>query len=125
MSMDRTLKAGSGLVRSRSVLSRTERIKLLSDEGRFDPAVQSPFGLPKVKVRHSKAGQKVKKAAEEVVPGVEGAEAGAAAAPAPAADAAKGKADTAAKGKAGTAPKGKADAAPKGKAGAAAKGKKG
>jgi len=61
MSMDRSLKLHGGLIRSRSVLSRAERIKMLTDEGKFDPAANSPFGLPKVKVRHSKAGTKTKK----------------------------------------------------------------
>lgn len=65
MSLDRTLKVHGGLVRSRSVLTRAERIALLVEEGKFDFDVDSPVGLPKVKVRHSKAGTKSKKAAEE------------------------------------------------------------
>ena len=44
------------------------------EEGKFDPDADSPLGLQKVKVRHSKAGTKTKKAAE---PGVEEAEAAA------------------------------------------------
>ena len=79
MSLDRTLKVHGGLMRSRSVLTRAERIAMLVEEGKFDFDVDSPIGLPKVKVRHSKAGTKSKKAAEEVpaegeVP-LEGAEA--------------------------------------------------
>lgn len=75
MTMDRSLKISGGLARSRSVLTRAERIKVLTDEGKFDPKENSALGLPKVKVRHSKAGQKAKK--EEKAEGE-----GAAAAPA-------------------------------------------
>ena len=76
MSMDRTLKLGGQLKGARSVLTRAERIAMLVEEGKFDPASDSPFGLPKVRVRHSKAGTKSKKEAapEEGVEGVEGAE---------------------------------------------------
>jgi len=81
MSMDRTLRLHGGLLRTRSVLTRAERIAQLTEEGKFDPAKNSPLGLPKVKVRHSKAGTKTKKA-EEVAP--EAAEGAAEAAPAPA-----------------------------------------
>ena len=73
MSLDRTMKLQSGLTGSRSVLSRAERIARLTTEGKFDPEKDNPLGLPKVKVRHSRAGTKAKKevVAEE---GVEGAE---------------------------------------------------
>jgi len=83
MTMDRTLKVHGGLLRSRSVLTRAERIAQLTEEDKFNPEEDSPLGLPKVRVRHSRAGQKSKKAAEEVpvegeglegVEGVEGAE---------------------------------------------------
>jgi len=92
MSIDRTLKQGGGLARSRSVLSRAERIAKLTDEEKFDPQQNSPFGLPKVRVFHSKAGAKSKKAAEETP--AEGAAPAAAAAPA-----AEAKAKPEAKGK--------------------------
>jgi small basic protein (TIGR04137 family) len=73
MSLDRTMKLQSGLTGSRSVLSRAERIARLATEGKFDLEKDNPLGLPKVKVRHSRAGTKAKKevAAEE---GEEGAE---------------------------------------------------
>ncbi|MHC4716129.1 MAG: small basic protein, partial [Planctomycetota bacterium] len=45
--MDRTLKTHGGLVRTRSVLTRAERIQRLIDEGKFDPESDSPLGLPK------------------------------------------------------------------------------
>ena len=63
MSLDRTLKLNSGLTGSRSVLSRAERIARLAEEGKFDPEKDNPLGLPKVKVRHSRAGTKAKKEA--------------------------------------------------------------
>jgi len=80
MSLDRTLKTHGGLIKSRSVLSRAERIARLIDEEKFDPEADSPLGLPKTKVRHSKAGTKSKKAEE--APAAEGAGEAAGAAPA-------------------------------------------
>ena len=84
--------------RARSVLTRTERIKVLQDEERWKED-QSPFGLPKVRV-HKVVIKKAKKAKEEAKPEGEAAAAGAA----PAAAGADGA-------KAGAAPK--AAAAPK------------
>ncbi len=74
MSLDRTLKLSGALSGSRSVLTRAERIERLVTEGKFDPESDSPLGLPKVKVRHSRAGQKSKKEAptEETAEGAEG-----------------------------------------------------
>jgi len=73
------------MARVRSVLSRAERIAQLTEEGKFDPAKGSPLGLPKVKVKHSRAGHKAKK---EAVEGEEGEAAPAAKGAAPAAKAA-------------------------------------
>ena len=73
MTLDRTLKTRGGLVRTRSVLTRAERIEQLTNEGKFDAEKDCPLGLVKTRVRHSKAGTKSKKAAEE--PAAEGAEA--------------------------------------------------
>lgn len=73
MTTDRTLKVHGGLARTRSVLSRAERIDHLTEEGEFDMEKDSPLGLPKVRVRQSKAGTKTKKAAEEAAPAAEGA----------------------------------------------------
>lgn len=64
MTVDRTLKVSGGLLRTRSVLTRAERIAHLTEEGEFNPEEDSPLGLPKVRVRHSKAGTKTKKAEE-------------------------------------------------------------
>lgn len=75
MSLDRTLKVHGGLKGARSVLTRSERIAHLIEEGKFDPETDSPFGLPKLRVRRSKAGSKSKQAPAEGAEGVEGAEA--------------------------------------------------
>ncbi len=72
MSMDRTLKTHGGLMRTRSVLKRDERIARLIDEGKFDPDKDSPLGLPKTKIRHSKAGTKTKKVEEKPGVAIEG-----------------------------------------------------
>jgi small basic protein (TIGR04137 family) len=79
MTMDRSLKSLSGLKGSRSVLTRAERIAKMQDESRFDPEKNSPFGLPKLRVRTSKAGAKAKK---EEAPAEGAAPTAAAAAPA-------------------------------------------
>ncbi|MBN1553704.1 MAG: small basic protein [Phycisphaerae bacterium] len=77
MTMDRSLKNRGGLKGSRSVLTRAERITKMMDENRFDAEADSPFGLPKLRVRTSKAGSKGKKeeapAAEAAAEGAEAA----------------------------------------------------
>jgi len=71
--MDRTLKTGGGLVSVRSVLSRAERIEKLVEEGKFDMEGDNPLGLPKVRVKQSRAGSKAKKEAPtETEEGAEG-----------------------------------------------------
>lgn len=87
MSMDRTLRTHGGLAKNRSVLTRAERIARLIDEDKFDPETGRPLGLPKTKVRHSKAGTKTKKV-EEKAEAVEG-EPGEGEAPPEAAEASK------------------------------------
>jgi small basic protein (TIGR04137 family) len=74
MSIDKSLRRKNQLVRSRNVLTRGERIKVMQDEERWQEG-RSPFSLPKVRV--AKAAKKPKKAKEEAKP-----EEGAAAAPA-------------------------------------------
>ena len=49
MSIDKSLRRKSALSGSRSVLTRTERIKILQEKERWTDG-QSPFGLPKVRV---------------------------------------------------------------------------
>ncbi len=64
MSLHRSLKTKpSGLNQHRNVLTRAERIELLSEEDRFDKEDGSPMGLPKVGSRKVKLASK-KKAAE-------------------------------------------------------------
>ncbi len=84
MSMDRSLKSKTSLVRHRNVLSRAERIKRLTDQEKFDSERDRPTGLPKVAHRKAPVGGKTKKKQE-----AEAAEGAEAAAPKPAAEAAK------------------------------------
>jgi len=88
MTMDKSLRVRAGMTRARSVLTRDERIKRLTEAERWKEG-ESPFGLPKVRVYKLTMKKKKKKAKE----GEEGEDA-AAAAPAAAAakaPAAKGK----------------------------------
>jgi small basic protein (TIGR04137 family) len=63
VSMDRSLKRGSRLVRSRNVLKREERIAFLKSEDRWS-ASAIPFGLPKIRVVKTTIGKKKKKKTE-------------------------------------------------------------
>jgi small basic protein (TIGR04137 family) len=81
VTIDKSLRVRRGMVRSRSVLSRAERLERLKSTDRWKDG-DSPLGLPKVRV-HKMALKKKKKKKEE-----EGEE-GAAAAPAAAAPAKK------------------------------------
>lgn len=86
MTMDKSLRIRRGLVRSRSVLTRAERLLRLTEEDRWHEG-DSPLGLPKVRVYKLTMKKKKKKKEEE---GAEGAAATPeAAAAAPAADAKK------------------------------------
>ncbi len=62
MSIDKSLVSKGKLVRHRSVLTRTERIQHLADEGLWDEK-KSVYGLPKVKT--IKVKKKVKVAKEK------------------------------------------------------------
>ena len=75
MSIDKSLRRKNQLERSRNVLTRGERIKVLQGEDRWAEG-RSPFNLPKVRVL--KVGKKSKKAAKEET-AAEGAEGAAAA----------------------------------------------
>ena len=70
MSMDRSLKTKAALTRHRNVLSRAERLKVLTDEDRWKDG-KSVFGLPKVAHRKTAVGGKRKKEkkAEEAAAG--------------------------------------------------------
>jgi small basic protein (TIGR04137 family) len=76
MSIDKSLRRKNQLARSRNVLTRGERIKVLKDEERWQDG-RSPYGLPKVRVLKIVT-KKAKKAKEEEKPAEEGAEAAAA-----------------------------------------------
>jgi len=94
MSLDRSLKSANALIRHRNVLTRTERLEKLTEDGKWDEK-KSVFGLPKVAHRKGEAAKPVKEAAAE---GAEGAAAAGGAAPAagaPAAGGAKGAAPAA------------------------------
>ena len=60
MSIDKSLVPKGKLVRHRSVLTRTERIQHLTDEGLWDEK-KSVYGLPKVKTIKVKKKAKVAK----------------------------------------------------------------
>lgn len=64
MSIDKSLKKPSGVVRTRNVLKRGERIEVLREQERFEDG-QSPLGLPKVRIVKVVAGKKKKKKKEE------------------------------------------------------------
>jgi small basic protein (TIGR04137 family) len=74
MSIDQSLRRKNQLARSRNVLTRAERIKVLQGEERWQDG-RSPFGLPKVRVL--KVGKKSKKSAKEETAAAEGAAEGA------------------------------------------------
>jgi small basic protein (TIGR04137 family) len=69
MTMDRTLKSTAGLTGRRAVLTRAERIERMTEEGNFDPKDNSPFGLPKMRVKSARAGGKDKAEAPEAAEG--------------------------------------------------------
>ncbi len=75
MTMDKSLRVRRGLIRSRSVLTRAERLTRLQQADRWKEG-DSPLGLPKVRVFKLAMKKKKKKKEEE---GAEGAAAGAAA----------------------------------------------
>ena len=60
MSLDRSLRTQGSLVRHRNVLTRTERLARMADEGRWQDG-DGVFGLPKISNRKAKVGGKAKK----------------------------------------------------------------
>jgi small basic protein (TIGR04137 family) len=64
MTMDKSLQLRAGLVRSRSVLSRGERIARLQASDKWQQG-QSPLGLPKVRVYKLSMKKKKKRKEEE------------------------------------------------------------
>ncbi|SFJ46425.1 small basic protein [Planctomicrobium piriforme] len=63
MGIDKSLKRGSRLSRSRNVLKRGERIDKLKADDRWTEGA-SPLGLPKVRVLKAVVGKKKKKEEE-------------------------------------------------------------
>ena len=59
MSMHKSLRSKSGLMRTRNVLSREERLEKLMDDEEWSQD-ESVFGLPKVKVQVVNLRRKVK-----------------------------------------------------------------
>ncbi len=64
MTMDKSLQIRRGMARSRSVLSRAERLSRLQAADRWKEG-DSPFGLPKVRVYKLSMKKKKKKKEEE------------------------------------------------------------
>ena len=75
MSIDKSLRRKNTLARSRNVLTRTERIKVMQADERW-PEDRSPFGLPKVRVlkvaKKGKAKAKEEVAEDAATPVAEG-----------------------------------------------------
>ncbi|MFO0896526.1 MAG: small basic protein [Pirellulales bacterium] len=64
MTMDKSLRVRRGMIRSRNVLTRAERIQKLQESDKWQEG-RSPLGLPKVRVvKISMKKKKVKKAEE-------------------------------------------------------------
>jgi small basic protein (TIGR04137 family) len=64
MSIDKSLKRKGGMAKQRCVLTRTERIAKMMENGQF-AADRSPYGLPKTRVQKVVLKKKVKKEAAE------------------------------------------------------------
>jgi small basic protein (TIGR04137 family) len=80
MSIDKSLRRKNSLQRTRSVLTRGERIQQMKNEEKW-PDGRSPFGLPKTKVVKVVLKKKAKKE-EKAAEGAEGAAAAPGATPA-------------------------------------------
>ena len=83
MSMDSSLKSKSTLERHRNVLSRAERIAILTEMGAWTEEM-GPMGLPKVAHRKAAVGKKSKAEKQAATEGAEAAPAEGAPAAAPA-----------------------------------------
>ncbi len=64
MTMDKSLRVRAGLMRTRNVLKRGERLGRLKNEDRWEEG-DSPMGLPKVRVYKLAMKKKKKKKEEE------------------------------------------------------------
>ena len=70
MSIDRSLRIQSSLVRHRNVLTRAERLQLLMEKRDWDRS-RSALALPKIAHRKVKAGHKKEKATTAATEGEE------------------------------------------------------
>ncbi len=64
MTIDKSLRTRKGIVRSRNVLTRAERIDKLGQQDRWTEE-DGPFGLPKVRIYKVVVKKKKKKKGEE------------------------------------------------------------
>jgi small basic protein (TIGR04137 family) len=64
MSIHSSLKGVDTLVGERSVLTRFERIKKLTEDGKLDSESASAWGLPKVRTKFKVVSRKAAKAAD-------------------------------------------------------------
>jgi len=64
MTIDKSLKIRRGMSSNRSVLTRAERLEKLKEADRWQEG-DSPFGLPKVRVRKLQMKKKKKKVEED------------------------------------------------------------
>lgn len=64
MSIDKSLRGGSRLARTRNVLSRFERVAKMKETEKWSDGT-APFGLPKLRIVKVTIGKKKKKTAEE------------------------------------------------------------
>ncbi|WP_437226919.1 small basic protein [Planctomicrobium sp. SH661] len=71
MGIDKSLKRGSRLGRSRNVLKRDERVEKMKADDRWSDG-QSPLGLPKTRVQKAVIGKKKKKEEGEDDPKAKG-----------------------------------------------------
>lgn len=65
VTIDRSLKKPSGIVRVRNVLKRSERIVALKEQERWVEGTSTALGMPKVRVAQLVVGKKKKKVAED------------------------------------------------------------
>lgn len=64
MTIDKSLKKPSGMIRARNVLKRAERVATLKERDLWTPG-QSVLGLPKVRIAKVVVGKKKKKKKDE------------------------------------------------------------
>lgn len=65
MTIDKSLKVKAGGSANRSVLTRVERLEKLVETGRWTGETDSPYGIPKVRVRKLQMKKKKKKEKDE------------------------------------------------------------